>query len=198
ELPAGMPGNPSYRKVNPSQAPIMALALSSATRPAGQLYDLGSTVLAQKLSQISGVGEVTMGGSSLPAVRVQVNPNALAHYGVALDDVREAISNAASMGPQGQLDSAGQRWEVGTPEQPRRAQDYDSLIVRYQDGAVIRLSQVARVSDSVENRYSSGFHNRNLAVVLTISRQPGSNIIETIDAINQALAASYQHDSSAA
>lgn len=187
ELPAGMPGNPSYRKVNPSQAPIMALALSSATRPAGQLYDLGSTVLAQKLSQISGVGEVTMGGSSLPAVRVQVNPNALAHYGVALDDVREAISNAAPMGPQGQLDSAGRRWEVGTPAQPRLAQDYDSLIVRYQDGAVIRLSQVARVSDSVENRYSSGFHNRNPAVVLTISRQPGSNIIETIDAINQAL-----------
>ena len=187
ELPSGMPGNPSYRKVNPSQAPIMALALSSATRPAGQLYDLGSTVLAQKLSQISGVGEVTMGGSSLPAVRVQVNPNGLAHYGVALDDVREAISNAAPMGPQGQLDSTARRWEVGAPEQPRRAQDYDSLIVRYQDGAVIRLSQVARVSDSVENRYSSGFHNRNPAVVLTISRQPGSNIIETIDAINQAL-----------
>lgn len=187
ELPSGMPGNPSYRKVNPSQAPIMALALSSATRPAGQLYDLGSTVLAQKISQISGVGEVTMGGSSLPAVRVQVNPNALAHYGVALDDVREAISDAAPMGPQGQLDSAGRRWEVATPEQPRSAQDYESLIVRHQDGAVIRLSHVARVSDAVENRYSSGFHNRNPAVVLTISRQPGSNIIETIEAINQAL-----------
>lgn len=187
ELPAGMPGNPSYRKVNPSQAPIMALALSSPTRPAGQLYDLGSTVLAQKISQISGVGEVTMGGSSLPAVRVQVNPNALAHYGVALDEVRQAIADAAPMGPQGQLDSAGQRWEVGTPEQPRSAREYDSLIVRHLDGAVIRLSQVAKVSDSVENRYSSGFHNRNPAVVLTISRQPGSNIIETIRAINQAL-----------
>jgi len=187
ELPAGMPGNPSYRKVNPSQAPIMALALSSPTRPAGQLYDLGSTVLAQKISQISGVGEVTMGGSSLPAVRVQVNPNALAHYGVALDEVRQAIADAAPMGPQGQLDSAGQRWEVGTPEQPRSAREYDSLIVRHRDGAVIRLSQVAKVSDSVENRYSSGFHNGNPAVVLTISRQPGSNIIETIRAINRAL-----------
>ncbi|EHK66102.1 efflux RND transporter permease subunit [Achromobacter arsenitoxydans] len=187
ELPAGMPGNPSYRKVNPSQAPIMALAISSGTRPAGQLYDIASTVLAQKISQISGVGEVTLGGSSLPAVRVQVNPNALAHYGVALDDVRQAISDAAPMGPQGQFDSEGRRWEVGTPEQPRSAHDYNSLIVRYKDGAVIRLSQVARVSDSVENRYSSGFHNRNPAVVLTISRQPGSNIIETIAAINQAL-----------
>ncbi|MFY0476315.1 efflux RND transporter permease subunit [Achromobacter marplatensis] len=187
ELPAGMPGNPSYRKINPSQAPIMALALSSPTRPAGQLYDLGATVLAQKISQINGVGEVTMGGSSLPAVRVQVNPNALAHYGVALDDVREAISDAAPMRPQGQLDSAGQRWEVGTPAQPRTAAEYDSLIVRHRDGAVIRLAQVAKVSDSVENRYSSGFHNRNPAVVLTISRQPGSNIIETINAINEAL-----------
>lgn len=187
DLPAGMPQNPSYRKVNPSQAPIMALALSSATRPAGQLYDLGSTVLAQKLSQINGVGEVTMGGSSLPAVRVQVNPNALAHYGVALDDVRNAISDAAPMRPLGQLDSAGQRWEVGTPEQPRTAPEYGSLIVRHEDGAVIRLSQVARVSDSVENRYSSGFHNQNPAVVLTISRQTGANIIETIGAINDAL-----------
>ena len=187
ELPAGMPQNPSYRKVNPSQAPIMALALSSATRPAGQLYDLGSTVLAQKLSQINGVGEVTMGGSSLPAVRVQVNPNALAHYGVALDDVRNAIADAAPMRPLGQLDSAGQRWEVGTPEQPRTAPEYGSLIVRHEDGAVIRLSQVARVSDSVENRYSSGFHNQNPAVVLTISRQTGANIIETIRAINDAL-----------
>ena len=187
DLPAGMPQNPSYRKVNPSQAPIMALALSSATRPAGQLYDLGSTVLAQKLSQINGVGEVTMGGSSLPAVRVQVNPNALAHYGVALDDVRNAIADAAPMRPLGQLDSAGQRWEVGTPEQPRTAPEYGSLIVRHEDGAVIRLSQVARVSDSVENRYSSGFHNQNPAVVLTISRQTGANIIETIGAINDAL-----------
>ena len=187
ELPSGMPQSPSYRKVNPSQAPIMALALSSATRPAGQLYDLGSTVLAQKLSQINGVGEVTMGGSSLPAVRVQVNPNALAHYGVALDDVRRAIADAAPLRPLGQLDSAGQRWEVGTSEQPRGADEYGRLIVRHDDGAVIRLAQVARVSDSVENRYSSGFHNRNPAVVLTISRQTGANIIETIDAINAAL-----------
>ncbi|WP_373798020.1 efflux RND transporter permease subunit [Achromobacter insuavis] len=187
ELPSGMPGNPTYRKVNPSQAPIMALALSSPTRPAGRLYDLGATVLAQKLSQIVGVGEVTLGGSSLPAVRVQVNPNALAHYGVAPTDLRQSIATAAPMGPQGQLHSADQRWEVGTPGQPRTADDYNGLIVRHQDGATIRLAQIARVSDSVENRYSSGFHNHDPAVVLTISRQPGANIIETIAAINQAL-----------
>ncbi|MFP3700332.1 efflux RND transporter permease subunit, partial [Burkholderia sp. SIMBA_013] len=106
--------------------------------------------------QIVGVGEVTLGGSSLPAVRVQVNPNALAHYGVALDDLRQSIANAAPMGPQGQLDSASQRWEVGTPGQPRTAADYNGLIVRHQDGAALRLAQVARISDSVEYPYSSG------------------------------------------
>ncbi|WP_251865003.1 efflux RND transporter permease subunit [Achromobacter sp. Marseille-Q4962] len=183
DLPSGMPDNPAYRKVNPSQAPIMALAISSPTRPAGQIYDIASTVLAQKISQIAGVGEVTLGGSSLPAVRVQVNPHALAHYGVALDDVRTAIANAAPMRPQGQLDAPGRRWELATQGQPRRAADYETLVLRHRDGAVTRLSQVARVSDSVENRYSSGFHNRNPAVVLTVSRQPGANIIETIAAI---------------
>ena len=115
ELPSGMPGNPTYRKINPSQAPIMALALSSPTRPAGQLYDLGATVLAQKISQVVGVGEVTLGGSSLPAVRVQVNPNALAHYGIALDDLRQAIANAAPMGPQGQLDSPASAGKSARP-----------------------------------------------------------------------------------
>ncbi|OZI64073.1 efflux RND transporter permease subunit [Bordetella genomosp. 1] len=191
DLPSGMPSRPSYRKVNPSQAPIMALALSSATRPAGELYDLGSTVIAQRLSQVPGVGEVTLGGSSLPAVRVQVNPNALAHYGVALDDVREAIGDAAPLQPQGSIEGgdahAAQRWEVGLPDQPRTASEYQALVIRHQDGAVIRLGQVARVSDSVENRYSSGFHNDNPAVVLTISRQPGANIIDTIATIDAAL-----------
>ncbi|MBR8657548.1 efflux RND transporter permease subunit, partial [Achromobacter sp. Marseille-Q0513] len=109
DLPSGMPGNPTYRKVNPSQAPIMALAISSPTRPAGDLYDLASTVLAQKISQVQGVGEVTLGGSSLPAVRVQVNPNALAHYGIALDEVRQAIAGAAPMRPQGLIEAPGRR-----------------------------------------------------------------------------------------
>ncbi|KAJ8138349.1 hypothetical protein OY671_008438, partial [Metschnikowia pulcherrima] len=148
ESPSDMPGNPTYRKVNPSQAPIMASALSSPTRPAGRLYDSGATVSAQKLSQIVGVGEVTSGGSSSPAVRVQVNPNASAHYGVALDDSRQSIANAAPMGPQGQLDSADQRWEVGTPGQPRTADDYNGSIVRHQDGATIRSAQIARASVS--------------------------------------------------
>ena len=188
DLPAGMPANPGYRKVNPSQAPIMALALSSPTRSAGALYDLGSTVLAQRLAQVEGVGEVTLGGSSLPAVRVQVNPNALAHYGVALDDLRTTLLQAAPLRPPGQLeDAGGTRWEVGAPQQPRTAHDFETLVIRERDGGVIRLAQVARVSDSVENRYSSGFHNGQPAVVLTISRQPGANIIQTIAALKQTL-----------
>ena len=187
DLPAGMPGSPTYSKINPSQAPIMALALASATRPPGQLYDLAATVLAQRISQVPGVGEVTLGGSALPAVRVQLNPNALAHYGVALDDVRETIAQAAPMRPPGLIDTGGGRWEIGAPPQPRQAREYERLIVRQQDGAVTRLSQVARVSDSVENRYSSGFHNGNPAVILTVSRQQGSNIVETIAAIEATL-----------
>ncbi|AZR94085.1 acriflavine resistance protein B [Bordetella trematum] len=188
DLPAGMPANPGYRKVNPSQAPIMALALSSPTRSAGTLYDLGATVLAQRLAQVEGVGEVTLGGSSLPAVRVQVNPNALAHYGVALDDLRAALLRAAPLRPPGQIEDAdGTRWEIGAPAQPRTASDFETLVIRERDGGVIRLAQVARVSDSVENRYSSGFHNGQPAVVLTISRQPGANIIQTITALKQTL-----------
>lgn len=187
ELPAGMPEDPSYYKVNPSQAPIMAIALSSATRPPGALYDLASTVLAQKISQIGGVAEVSLGGSSLPAVRVQMNPHALAHYGVALDDVRETIVQAAPMAPLGYLESASGRWEVGTQAQPRTAREYEQLTVRQQDGALTKLGHVARVSDSVENRYSTGFHNEDPAVVMMINRQSGSNIIETIQEIHQAL-----------
>ncbi|AIT25780.1 export membrane family protein [Bordetella holmesii 44057] len=189
DLPAGMPGSPTYRKVNPSQAPIMALALSSPTRSAGALYDIGASILAQRLAQVSGVGEITLGGSSLPAVRVQINPNLAAHYGLALDDVRNAIDRAATLGPQGTVETSDQRWEVATPSQPRTARDFETLILRHRDGAVTRLGQIARVSDSVEDRYSSGFHNEHPAVVLTISRQPGANILDTIATIDATLPA---------
>ncbi|OZI71982.1 efflux RND transporter permease subunit [Bordetella genomosp. 12] len=189
DLPSGMPGSPTYRKVNPSQAPIMALALSSPTRSAGALYDIGASVLAQRLAQVPGVGEVTLGGSSLPAVRVQINPNLAAQYGLALDDVRSAIDQAAVLGPQGMVEAPGQRWEIATQDQPRLARDYETLVLRHRDGAITRLGQVAKVSDSVEDRYSSGFHNGNPAVVLMISRQPGANIIDTIATIDATLPA---------
>ncbi len=187
QLPAGMPGNPSYRKVNPSQAPIMALALSSPNLSPGHLYDLAATILAQKLSQVSGVGEVTVGGSSLPAVRVQLNPHALAHYGIALDEVRRAINQTNSLRPRGLVERDDQSWQLEINGQLRRAEDYLPLIIRYRDGSPVRLGDVAKVTDSVENRYSSGFHNDRPAVLLMVSRQPGANIIETIDAINEQL-----------
>src|SRR5690606_16201013 len=117
------------------------------------------TVLAQKLSQVIGVGDVSVGGSSLPAVRVQLNPLALAHYGIALDDVRQAIAQSSPMNPRGEVESRQRRWEVQTNDQLRTAREYLPLIVRYKDGAAVRLRDVAQVSDSVENRYSSGFHN---------------------------------------
>jgi len=189
QLPAGMPGNPSYRKVNPSQAPIMALSLSSPNLAPGILYDTASTILAQKISQIAGVGEVTVGGSSLPAVRVQLNPNALAHHGIALDEVRRAIGETNSLKPRGSVEQGDRAWQVQTSDQLRRAEQYLPLIIRYRDGAPVRLRDVAKVTDSVEDRYSSGFHNDRPAVLLIISRQPGANIIATIDAIDEQLPA---------
>jgi len=187
ELPSGMPGNPTFRKVNPSQAPIMALALSSPNLAPGQLYDAASTILAQRLAQVVGVGDVTVDGASLPAVRVQLDPNLLAHYGIALDEVRQTIANANPLRPLGQIENAQLRWQIGSSDQLRRADEYRPLIVRYQNGAPVRLGDVAVVTDSVENRYSAGFHNDRPAVILTVSRQPDANIIQTIAAINAQL-----------
>lgn len=189
QLPSGMPGNPSYRKVNPSAAPVMALALSSPNLAPGVLYDFASTILAQKLSQVNGVGEVTVGGSSLPAIRVQLNPQALAHHGIALDEVRRAIGDTNSLRPRGVIEGDGRQWQVQLSSQLRRAADYAPLIIKYVDGAPVRLGDVALVSDSVENRYSMGFHNDRPAVLLMVTRQPGANIIATIDEIYAALPA---------
>ena len=190
QLPAGMPGNPSYRKISPSQAPIMALALSSPNLSPSALYDAASTILAQKLAQVQGVGQVGIDGASLPAVRIQLNPNALASYGIALDEVRNAISNANVLRPLGILEEDDIRWQVRTNESLRTAKDYQTLVIRYADnGGLVRLQDVATVSDSVENRYTDGFHNQSSAVTLTVARQTGANIVETIDAINEQLPA---------
>lgn len=189
QLPSGMPGNPSLRKINPSQSPIVALALSSPNLPSSQLYDLASTLIAQKLSQVVGVGEVSVEGSSLPAVRVQLDPGALAHHGIALDEVRNAISSANSMRPLGTLEDAQRRWDVRLPPPLRHAGDYLPLVVREGDGAVVRLADVATVTDSVENRYTTGFHNDDAAVILQVNRQAGANIIKTLDAIEAQLPA---------
>jgi multidrug efflux pump len=189
QLPAGMPRPPGYRKISPSQAPIMALAFSSPNLSPSALYDAASTILAQKLAQINGVGQVGIDGASLPAVRIQLNPGSLAHYGIALDEVRRAISDTNVVKPLGLLEENDQRWQVRTSESMRNAADYQSLIIRYQDNAPVRLQDVAEVTDSVENRYTSGFHNQQSAVTLTVSRQNGANIVATIDAINAELPA---------
>ena len=184
QLPSGMTGNPTYVKVNPSQAPIMALALSSPRLPSSALYDNASTVLAQKLAQIVGVGEVTVDGSSLPAVRVQAQPEALAHRGMSLDDVRQAIAQANAWRPLGQTEQDGRRWQIALPEPLRTAADFSQLVVRNEGGALVRLVDVAEVTDSVENRYTAGYHNDRPAVVLLVSRRAGANIVQTIDAIH--------------
>jgi multidrug efflux pump len=189
QLPSGMPGNPSFRKINPSQSPIMALALSSPNLSSSRLYDLASTVIAQKIAQVQGVGQVTVDGSSLPAVRVQLNPGALAHHGISLDEVRNAISDANALRPLGSLEQGARRWDVRLSEPLRFARDYEPLIVAYRNGAAVRLADVATVTDSVENRYTTGFHNDKSAVILQVSRQPGANMVETLDRIDAQLPA---------
>ncbi|QEY62753.1 multidrug efflux RND transporter permease subunit [Metapseudomonas lalkuanensis] len=188
-LPSGMRSMPTYKKVNPSQAPIMVLSLTSDVKEKGELYDLASTILAQSLSQVKGVGEVQIGGSSLPAVRVELEPQLLTQYGIALDDVRSTIAAANQRRPKGAVEDADRHWQVGANDQLEKAADYAPLIIRYQDGAALRLGDVAKVRDAVEDRYNSGFFNDDSAVLLVINRQAGANIIETIESIKQQLPA---------
>ncbi len=188
-LPSGMRSMPSYRKVNPAQAPIMVLSLTSEVLDKGQLYDIGSTILAQKLSQVPGVGEVQVGGSSLPAVRVELQPQQLEQYGVSLDEVRQTIADANVRRPKGMVEDEHRHWQVQASDQLHQAEDYLPLIIRYQEGAALRLSDVAKVRDAVEDRYNDGFFNNDRAVLLIINRQAGANIIETIEGIRQELPA---------
>ncbi|MEE5078395.1 multidrug efflux RND transporter permease subunit [Pseudomonas alliivorans] len=188
-LPSGMRSMPTYKKVNPSQAPIMVLSLTSTVLEKGQLYDLASTILSQSLSQVTGVGEVQIGGSSLPAVRIELEPQLLSQYGVSLDDVRNAITGSNVRRPKGSVENDQHNWQVQANDQLETAKDYAPLIIRYQDGATLRLKDVAKVSDAVENRYNSGFFNDNRAVLLVINRQAGANIIETVAQIKAQLPA---------
>ncbi|WP_447595862.1 efflux RND transporter permease subunit [Stenotrophomonas rhizophila] len=184
QLPSGMPGMPQYNKVNPSQAPILALALSSDSLSPGQIFDVASTVIAQKLAQIPGVGEVQVGGSSLPAVRVSLDPNALNQQRIALDDVAAAIRTANALKPLGTVASQSRQWQLEASLQLRTAAEYRDLIIAMREGRPVHLRDVAQVSEGVEDRYASGFHNQRPAVLLIVSRQPDANIIETVDAIN--------------
>ncbi|ERK07460.1 MAG: multidrug efflux RND transporter permease subunit MdtC [Pantoea sp.] len=186
-LPTGMPSRPTYRKANPSDAPIMILTLTSEIYNPGQLYDYASTQLAQKLSQIEGVGDVTVGGSSLPAVRVELNPQALFNQGVSLDAVRTAIANANQRRPQGAIDDHQQRWQLRTNDELQTASDYQPLVVHYNNGAAVRLRDVANVQDSVQDVRNAGMTNGKPAVLLVIRKSPEANVIDTVDRIRAEL-----------
>ncbi|OWQ45309.1 multidrug transporter subunit MdtC [Roseateles noduli] len=186
-LPTGMPSNPTYRKVNPADAPIMILALTSQTLTRGQMYDTASTVLAQRLAQVGGVGQVNVGGGALPAVRVELNPDKLAANGISLDQVRQAITNTNANRPKGAVEQSGRYWQVGANDQARTASEYAPVVLSYRDGAALRLRDVADVSDSVQDVRNYGASNGQPAILLFIQKEPGANIIETVQHVRELL-----------
>ncbi|WP_166299364.1 efflux RND transporter permease subunit [Bradyrhizobium sp. 2S1] len=183
DLPTNLRANPTYRKFNPASAPILIYTLTSDTLTPAELYDAASTVLAQKLSQVEGVGEVSVGGGSLPAVRVELIPPALYKYGIGLEDVRAALSSANAHSPKGGIDVGDQRYQIYANDQARKAADYRPLVVAYRNGAAVRLTDVGDVIDSVENVRTLGLSNGKPAVVMIVYRQPGANIIKMVDSV---------------
>ncbi len=187
DLPAALRSNPTYRKFNVADQPILILALTSDSLPQGELYDAAATVLQQKLSQVDGVGDVSVGGSSLPAVRVELNPTALFKYGIGLEDVRAALAAANANSPKGAVEDARHRWQIYTNDKATAAAEYQSLVIAYRNGSPVRLSDVAKVTDSVEDIRNLGLANGKPAVIVIISRQPGANIISTVDRVRALL-----------
>jgi multidrug efflux pump len=183
QLPPNMPSNPTYRKVNPADAPILIIALTSDTISRAVMYDVASTVLQQKLSQLEGVGQVFVGGGSLPSVRVELNPGALAHYNLGLETVRNMLTNANINRPKGQLHGPDRSWEIRSTDQLRYAAEYAPLIVAWRNGAGVRLSDVGYVRDEVEDLRALGLSNGKPAILLVVFRQPGANVIDTVDRI---------------
>jgi multidrug efflux pump len=189
DLPASLRSNPTYRKVNPADAPILVLTLTSDILRRGEMYDAATTVLAQKLSQVDGVGEVTVSGSALPAVRAELNPKALSKYGIGLEDVRAALSSANAHSPKGSIDVGTRRYQIYNNDQASNADQYRSLLIAYRNGSPVRLSDVGEVVDSVENLRNAGIANGKAAVLVILNRQPGANIIDTVDRIKALLPA---------
>jgi multidrug efflux pump len=186
-LPTNLPANPSYRKVNPADSPIFMLALTSAVLTRGQMYDAASTIMAQKLSQVSGVGQVTVGGSSLPGVRLELNPTELNKYGIGFEEVRTALGGANANTPKGHFSDGLKMWEVGANDQVFLAADYQPLVIAYRNGSAVRVSDVGFAQDSVEDLRNSGYANGKPCVLVIIFRQPGANIIDTVDRIRTIL-----------
>jgi multidrug efflux pump len=187
DLPTSLRSNPTYNKVNPADAPILILALTSKTLTQGQLYDSAATVLEQRLSQLKGIGEVDVNGSALPAVRVELNPGALFKYGIGLEDVRAALASANANSPKGAIEDGPLHYQIYTNDQASHADQYKPLIVAYRNGAAVRLSDLADVVDSVEDLRNAGLANGQPSVLVIMYRQPGANIIETVDAVKAAL-----------
>jgi multidrug efflux pump len=187
QLPSDLPSNPWYRKVNPADAPIMILTLTSDTIDKPHMYDAAESILAQKISQIEGIGQVDVGGSARPAVRVEVNPMMLNSYGLGLEDLRRVLQNANAISPVGALSNSEQMWQIKTSDQLKQASKYRPLIVAYHNGAAVRLMDVATVIDSVQDRRNAGLANGKDAVLLILSRQPGANIIDTVDRVKSML-----------
>jgi multidrug efflux pump len=187
DLPAILPSSPKYRKVNPADAPILILAVTSDIVGRGKMYDAASSILQQKLSQVEGVGQVNVGGGSLPAVRVDLNPSALNKYGIGLGDVRRMLSSTNVNQPKGQLADGIRTWEIKANDQLHTAEDYLPLVVTYREGRAVKLSDVAVVENSVEDLRATGMANGKPAVLVLIFRQPGANIIETVDRVRALL-----------
>jgi multidrug efflux pump len=187
QLPTDLPGNPTYQKVNPADAPILILALNSKTLTRGKIYDAAYSILAQKLSQIVGVGQVFVGGSALPGVRVELNPTQLSNLGISLEQVRTALAAANTNRPKGELADDTTARSLSTTDQLLTAADYQPLIIRYQNGAAVKLSDVAEVRDSVEDLRNLGLADGKASILLVIFRQPNANIISTVDRVMAAL-----------
>jgi multidrug efflux pump len=191
DLPATLRSNPTYRKANPAAAPVIILALTSRTRSPGQIYDEVSNLVQQKIAQVPGVGDVELGGGSLPAVRVEMNPFALNRYGVSMEDVRTTLQSANANRPRGAMEGNGQRLQIyagaNTATGGRRAADYRDLVVAWRNGAAVRLGDVAEVLDGVENTNTLGLFNGQPAVIVLVTRQPGANVIETVDGVRALL-----------
>jgi multidrug efflux pump len=187
DVSTSLTSNPTYRKLNPSDAPVLILALTSKTLTRGQLYDAASNVLEQRLSQIDGVGQVVIGGATLPAVRVELNPGAMFKYGIGLEDVRAALSSANANSPKGTIDDGEQRLQLYTNDQANLASDYRPLVVAYRNNAAVRLGDVAEVQDSVQDLRNEGRANGQPSILVIVYRQPGANIIDTVERLTQEL-----------
>ena len=187
DLPASLKANPIYRKFNPADSPIMVLALTSTTRSPGQLYDVASNVLQQRLSQLDGIGNVDVGGSALPGVRVELNPGALFHYGIGLEDVRAALASANANSPKGAIADADFQYQLYANDQASQAAQYRDLVVAYRNGAAVQLRDVAEVVDSVEDLRNAGLADGKPAIGLILYREPGANIIQAVDGVKAEL-----------